>query len=64
MTNERNTKSKAFKKARCRCYKSNYNVFIYYQVFFILVYTYSLDQDKIVLNDNKHITVNNNYLQL
>ena len=53
MPNERNTKSKAFKKARCRCYKNNY-VFIYYQVFFILVYTYSLDQAKIALNENKH----------
>ena len=26
--------------------KSNYNVFIYFQVFYILLYTHILDQDK------------------
>ena len=34
-------------------WKSNYNVFIHFQVFYVLFYKYSLDQAKNVLNVTK-----------
>ena len=51
------TKNKSFKKARCCSYGKviimNYNVFIHFQVFHNLHYTYGLDQTKNMLNLTK-----------
>ena len=51
------TKSKSFKKARYRSYGKviiiNYKVFIHFQVFYNLLYTYGLDQTKNLLNLTK-----------
>ena len=42
-------KAKSIKKLDVVVMKSNYNAFIHFQVFYILLYTYSLDQAKNVL---------------
>ena len=43
-TNETNTKSKSFKKVKCRC--NGKVIIIHFQVFYILLYTYRLEQIK------------------
>ena len=50
-TSETNTKNKSFKKLDVvKKWKSDHNVFIHFQVFYILLYKYSLEQAKNVLN--------------
>ena len=54
MNQKNNTKNKYFlKKARCKLsllWKTNFTMFIDFQEFYILLYTYSLDQTKNVFH--------------
>ena len=52
-TNETNAKKNISKKLDVVVMENNYNVFIHFQVFDILFFTYSLDQAKNVINTKK-----------
>ena len=52
-TNETNTNNNSFKEAKCRCNRKAIIEKSHFQVFYILLYIYSSDEAKSVLNVTK-----------
>ena len=59
-TKETNTKNKSFKKLDAVVIEKQLNVFIRFQVFYILLCTYSLDQANNVLKCDQITALNKN----